>query len=167
MIWPWILGGVLLLALLVWGIVRMARRGPQADARSRALALARSGFSRIEKLGLLAAGERGRYVALHIDVLPPVEGLRGGAPLDLIVLQPSLPAGDTRARVVLYQDESGGLSWHFAEDAFLTPEQRQRLLQRGLRTPLPNRFVIRARTGEARATLVNGVPRRSLRGPAW
>ena len=38
---------------------------------------------------------------LHIDVLPQSEGLRGGAPLDLIVLQPSLPAGDTRARVML------------------------------------------------------------------
>jgi hypothetical protein len=102
---------------------------------------------------------------LHLDVLPPAQGLRGGAPQDLIVLQPSRTADDARPRVVLYQDESGGLSWHFAEDAFLTPEQRQRLLQRGLRAPLPNRFVIRARTGEARATLANGVPRGSLRGP--
>jgi pimeloyl-ACP methyl ester carboxylesterase len=102
---------------------------------------------------------------LHIDVLPPAGGLRSGAPQDMVVLQPSLPAGDTRPRVVLYQDESGGLSWHFAEDAFLTLEQRQRLLQRGLRAPQPNRFVIRARTAEARATLSDGVPRGSLRGP--
>jgi pimeloyl-ACP methyl ester carboxylesterase len=102
---------------------------------------------------------------LHIDVFPTAGGLRSRAAEDPIVLYPSLQAGDTRPRVVLYQDESGGLSWHFADDAFLTPEQRQRLLQRGLRAPPPNRFVIRPRTGEARATLRNGVPRGSLRGP--
>jgi hypothetical protein len=102
---------------------------------------------------------------LHIDVLPPAGGLRSGATADEIVLQPAVATGDTRPRVVLYQDESGGLSWHFAEDAFLTPEQRQRLLQRGLRAPSPNRFVIRARTSDARTTMSHGVPRGSLRGP--
>jgi hypothetical protein len=102
---------------------------------------------------------------VHMDVLPPAGRLRSDAPEDAIVLQPSVPAGDIRPRVVLYGDESGGLSWHFAEDAFLTPEQRQRLLQRGLRAAPPNRFVIRARTGDARLTMSNGVPRGSLRGP--
>jgi hypothetical protein len=136
MIWPWILGGVLLLALLVWGIVRMARRGPQADARSRALALARSGFSRIEKLGLLAAGERGRYVALHIDVLreylarriPGAErsltstellaALKADAPVPLPRLIPVLAAADlikyanravTESRAIELAAEARGL----------------------------------------------------------
>jgi hypothetical protein len=99
---------------------------------------------------------------VHMDVLPPAGRLRRDAPEDAIVLQPSVPAGDMRPRVVLYHDESGGLSWHFAEDAFLTPEQRQRRLQRGLRAAPPNRFVIRARTGDARLTMSNGVQRGSL-----
>jgi hypothetical protein len=69
LLWPWIIGGVLLFVLLVWIITRLARRPSRFDALGRALALARSGFARIDALGLLAAGERGRYVALHIDVL--------------------------------------------------------------------------------------------------
>lgn len=69
LLWPWIAGGVVLLALLIWGIARMSRRVPRIDSHGRALALARRAFARIESLGLLAAGERGRYVALHVDVL--------------------------------------------------------------------------------------------------
>lgn len=136
MIWPWILGGALLLALLVWGIVRIARRGTHANARSRALAIARSGFSRIEKLGLLAAGERGRYVALHIDVLReylarriPVadrsltstellEALQADAPVPLPRLIPVLAAADlikyanravTESRAIELAAEARGL----------------------------------------------------------
>ena len=69
LLWPWIAGGVLLLALLVWLVARRMRRPPRPDARGGALALARTGFARIDALGLLEAGERGRYVALHVDVL--------------------------------------------------------------------------------------------------
>jgi len=68
-LWPWIAGGVLALALLARGIRRFVRRARRRESRGRALALAKLGFERIESLGLLAAGERGRYVALHIDVL--------------------------------------------------------------------------------------------------
>jgi hypothetical protein len=68
-IWPWLLGGLLFLLLLMWSIMYMARRRSRFDVRSRALVIARDAFLRIDKLGLLDAGERGRYVALHVDVL--------------------------------------------------------------------------------------------------
>lgn len=112
MLWPYLLGALLLLALLVWGIAWMARRGSHVDAGSRALGLARRGFARIDTLGLLAAGERGRYVALHVDVLREylanripgaalsltstelLAALRPDAPVPLPRLVPVLAASD-------------------------------------------------------------------------
>jgi CHAT domain len=104
---------------------------------------------------------------VHLDVLPPAGRLRSAMADDRIVLRPALPPGDKDPRVVLYQDESGGLSWHFAEGALLTNEERERAARRGLRLPVFTRdlFVISARTGEARETMINGLPRGSLRGP--
>src|SRR5262245_54199393 len=104
---------------------------------------------------------------VHLDVLPPAGRLRTSTIDDEIVLRPAVPPGDTDPRVVLYQDESGGLSWHFSEGSLLTSEDRERLARRGLRAPDVTRdlFVIPARTGEARATMISGVPRGSLRGP--
>jgi hypothetical protein len=67
--WPWIAAGVAALLVLAWVIRRFARRARRNESRGRALAMAKQAFARIEALGLLAAGERGRYVALHIDVL--------------------------------------------------------------------------------------------------
>jgi hypothetical protein len=69
-LWPWIAGGVLLLALLAWLLRRRLRRRPTALHLGKgALADAQRDFARIDELSLLEAGERGRYVALHIDVL--------------------------------------------------------------------------------------------------
>lgn len=69
-LWPWIVGGALLLALLLWMLRRRLRRRPlQSHAGRGALMDARGDFARIDQLSLLEAGERGRYVALHIDVL--------------------------------------------------------------------------------------------------
>jgi hypothetical protein len=70
LVWPWIAGGLLLLALLVWMLRRrLRRRPPVAHAGAGALADAKRDFARIDELALIDAGERGRYVALHIDVL--------------------------------------------------------------------------------------------------
>ena len=69
-LWPWIAGGLLLLALLLWMLRRRLRRRPvRAHTGKGALAHAQRDFARIDQLALLEAGERGRYVALHIDVL--------------------------------------------------------------------------------------------------
>ncbi|MDB4910942.1 MAG: hypothetical protein JWO39_1765 [Gemmatimonadetes bacterium] len=69
-LWPWIVGGLLLLALLLWMLRRRLRRRPTLSHTGRgALADALRDFARIDELALLEAGERGRYVALHIDVL--------------------------------------------------------------------------------------------------
>jgi Domain of unknown function (DUF4381) len=69
-IWPWIVGGLLVLALLLWMLRRRLRRRPAASHIGRgALADAQRDFARIDQLSLLEAGERGRYVALQIDVL--------------------------------------------------------------------------------------------------
>jgi hypothetical protein len=69
-IWPWIVGGLLLLVLLLWLLRRRLRRRPATPTHGKdALANAKRDFARIDALELIAAGERGRYVALHVDVL--------------------------------------------------------------------------------------------------
>jgi CHAT domain len=101
---------------------------------------------------------------IHLEVLP-IEGLRSGTSEDTIVLRPAVPVGDPHPRVVLYQDDSGGLSWHFAEDSLLTEAQGEVLRRRGLlRAPGPPEFVIPSRTPAARASLLRGPPRGALRG---
>jgi hypothetical protein len=77
---------------------------------------------------------------LHVDV-PPVSRAavaRGG---DRLVLRPAPAAG--AVEVVYYQDESGGVSWHFAE--------RSTASLRGRRAA---RFAIPLRTAAARTSLV-------------
>jgi hypothetical protein len=70
LLWPWIAGGLLLLALVLWMLRRRLRRRPAiAHAGTGALAHAKRDFARIDELALIDAGERGRYVALHVDVL--------------------------------------------------------------------------------------------------
>ncbi len=76
---------------------------------------------------------------------------------DTVTLTPATD-GDTAPRVVLYQDESGGISWHFAPRA-------ARPKRPGLRTRGAPRFVIALRDRASRATLKVGMPRRNLRGP--
>src|SRR5205814_1426712 len=102
---------------------------------------------------------------IHLEALPDT-ALRSGSAEDTIVLRPAVPPGDTDRRVVLYVDDSGGLSWHFAENSRLTPEERQRLEERGvLREEGGATFRIPARTSAARESLIGGPPRGALRGP--
>jgi CHAT domain len=99
-----------------------------------------------------ALNEIGAYEqeTIHLDAAPAA-GLRASQP-DRIVLRPAVGGEpDAAARVVLYQDESGGLSWHFA-----APAAKPRL--RGLRMPAQSSpvFVIPARTVAARGAIRAG-----------
>lgn len=68
--WRWaVAGGALVLLLLVlWWLVRRSRR-PQSAASRDPYADAVRELERIERLGLIDAGERGRYVALVTQVV--------------------------------------------------------------------------------------------------
>ncbi len=70
-LWPWIVAGLLallLLLLLLFWLLRRRRRRGDAGAVDPYVEAERE-FARIEALSLLEAGERGRYVALMVDVL--------------------------------------------------------------------------------------------------
>lgn len=84
--------------------------------------------------------------------------VRSGAS-DRLTLRPALAASDTAPRVVLYQDESGGVSWHFPQPPAAASTPR---LRAATRPPL---FIIPLRTVPTKASLRGGLPRRSLRGP--
>ena len=72
----WILAAAAIIALLAWWWWRRRRRaGPDAAALD-AHAFAEREFARIEALGLVDAGERGRYVALMVEVLRDYLALR-------------------------------------------------------------------------------------------
>jgi hypothetical protein len=67
--WQWAIPiaiGVLALALLWWLV---SRRRPRAPVPVAAVAVAGGEFDRVDAMGLLEAGERGRYVALVTEVL--------------------------------------------------------------------------------------------------
>src|SRR5688572_25324480 len=69
--WPWL--PILLAAALVGGLLwwwwRRRRRRVKAQIPVDPYELAEREFARIEALGLLEAGERGRFVALMVEVL--------------------------------------------------------------------------------------------------
>jgi hypothetical protein len=67
-LWAIIAAAVMGLILLYWWW-RTRRRRPKPIAAIDAFKQAESEFERIEKLGLLDAGERGRYVTLMLEVL--------------------------------------------------------------------------------------------------
>ncbi|MDQ2767107.1 MAG: hypothetical protein M3Y30_08105 [Gemmatimonadota bacterium] len=113
LIWPWIVGGLLVLSLLLWLVRRRLRRRPVHTHYGKgAFANAKRDFARIEALTLIDAGERGRYVALHVDVLREylaerisaaalsltstelLAALRADAPVPLPRLVPVLAAAD-------------------------------------------------------------------------
>jgi len=67
-LWALVAAAVVGLGLLVWWWWRR-RRKPAADVEQDAYERAVAEFARIEALGLVEAGERGRYVALSVEVL--------------------------------------------------------------------------------------------------
>ena len=70
-LWALIAAGALLIALLGWWLWRRwrRRRAGRGEPELDPYELAHREFDRIEALGLLEAGERGRFVALMVDVL--------------------------------------------------------------------------------------------------
>lgn len=70
--WWWpiavaVLAAIGLIWLLLWWLRRRRRSGDGVD--EDALVVAERQFARIDGLGLVEAGERGRFVALYVDVL--------------------------------------------------------------------------------------------------
>jgi hypothetical protein len=83
-IWRWVALALLILAilgLLLWWYLRRRRRTPPAIPVD-AMQFAEREFTRVERMGLLEAGERGRFVALMVEVLRDYLALRlpGAAP---------------------------------------------------------------------------------------
>lgn len=86
--WHWLLAaliGLALLALLLWFLSRLRRRRrPEPHEVVPPIRWAESEFDRIESLRLLEAGERGRYVALYVEVMRDYLAARlSGAPTSL------------------------------------------------------------------------------------
>lgn len=82
--WRWValaLLAVAIIGLLVWWYLRRRRRQPPPIPVD-AMQYAEREFTRVERLGLLEAGERGRFVALMVEVLRDYLALRlpGAAP---------------------------------------------------------------------------------------
>src|SRR5688572_33000658 len=76
--WRWVAFALLALAiigLLVWWYLRRRRRKPP-PAPVDAMQYAEREFTRVERMGLLEAGERGRFVALMVEVLRDYLALR-------------------------------------------------------------------------------------------
>ena len=82
--WRWIALALLIAAivsLLLWWYLRRRRRKPP-PVPVDAMQYAEREFNRVERMGLLEAGERGRFVALMVEVLRDYLALRlpGAAP---------------------------------------------------------------------------------------
>lgn len=68
--WWWVLAAAALaLGLLLWWWWRRRRRTPEAAVIVNPYERAVAEFARIDRLGLVEAGERGRYVALMVEVV--------------------------------------------------------------------------------------------------
>ena len=82
-LWALIALAALLLAWLIWRWLRRRRESP-AGVIVDPFAFAEREFDRVEALGLIDAGERGRYVALVVEVLRDYLARRAtGAPASL------------------------------------------------------------------------------------
>ena len=82
--WRWVALALLVAAvvsLLLWWYLRRRRRKPPAVPVD-AMQYAEREFTRVERMGLLEAGERGRFVALMVEVMRDYLALRvpGAAP---------------------------------------------------------------------------------------
>ncbi len=68
-LWALLAAAIIAIGLLVWWWIRRRRRRPKPVVMVDPFAHAESEFQRIEALGLIDAGERGRYVTLMVEVL--------------------------------------------------------------------------------------------------
>jgi hypothetical protein len=67
--WVWVLIAAAIIGLILWWMRRRRRKTPALAIVVDPYERAEAEFQRIEALGLIDAGERGRYVALMIEVL--------------------------------------------------------------------------------------------------
>ena len=119
-----------------------------------------------------AMAELGIYEqeTIHLDVTGPgqLRAYDADPGNDQIVLRPAqIPAQAATARVVLYQDESGGISWHFPDHFFETASSEANSSSGGpaLRaTPEPV-FTIPTRTVAAQEVVAGVREPSHLRGP--
>ena len=126
--WP-LLVALAVIALLVWLWWRRRERSPATGAIIDPHAFAEREFGRIESLGLVDAGERGRHVALMVDVLRDYLALRlpeARASLTSSELAAALRAAGTvpHARLAALLDETDLVK--FARRP-LTPERARAL----------------------------------------
>ena len=68
-LWALIAAAIIAIGLLLWWWIRRRRRRPKPLIVVDPFAHAETEFQRIEALGLIDAGERGRYVTLMVEVL--------------------------------------------------------------------------------------------------
>lgn len=103
---------------------------------------------------------------IHLDVAPNYRhrtGRQGGSPpRDRVVITAAPPRGVQAAQVILYQDESGGVSWHFP-DGFQTSAAQPATVFRGP-AGRPT-FTIATRTAVSQAALAAGEDVGRFRGP--
>ena len=151
---PFIVAALLALALLYWLWRRRRRGGPAVTADP--FADAEAGFARVDRLGLLEAGERGRYVALIVEVLRDylarrvpdaavsltstelVAALRASATVPLARLAPLLAEADLVkfARLPVSTDRAAALAREArsvvraTEDATVRLEEERRAAER-------------------------------------
>jgi len=67
--WIWVLIAAAIIGLILWWMRRRRRKKPALAIVVDPYERAEAEFQRIEALGLIDAGERGRYVALMVEVL--------------------------------------------------------------------------------------------------
>lgn len=67
--WIWVLIAATIIGLILWWMRRRRRKKPALAIVVDPYERAEAEFQRIEALGLIDAGERGRYVALMVEVL--------------------------------------------------------------------------------------------------
>src|SRR5262249_55788679 len=68
-LWALLAAAIIAVGLLIWWWIRRRRRRPKPVVVVDPFVRAESEFQRIEALGLIDAGERGRYVTLMVEVL--------------------------------------------------------------------------------------------------
>ena len=154
----WVAAIALALGLLVWWLVRRRRLRNAAAPVVDPLELAEREFARVERMGLLEAGERGRFVALMVEVLRDYlsrrvtdahPSLTSGELLRALRLEPTVPVD----RLATVLEESDLIK--FARRA-VSPERARELAHeaRAIVKDVDRLVAERAAAEAARATAV-------------